>query len=193
MTYSIIRRYFFADGDILLFNSHGWQHRYITQPLLGFKWSHVGLLCRWNDRWMLLESVARKGTIARPVSAAIAKYHGDVWLYRYNNVLSGRQREMIVRRAQVQLGKDYGTKEALWLGIRLFLKKCGVKLEFDTRDSLSWSQRLFCSWYVADAYTAAGIDLIPLLNDQEVTPDMLAERLYPVAQIPKPQLKEESQ
>jgi len=180
MTYDEARR-LMKDGDILLFDSYSWQHRLITRPLLGFRYSHVAVAVWWNERLFALESVAGKGARTQLLSKSIREYHGRVALHFRRIQLDDSERGKIIVRMQDQLGKDYAKWEALLFGIKLLF---GVPLS--PRDAASRSTRIFCSWYVADGYSAAERDLIPGLADEDVKPDAIADATQFVDWIAKP-------
>ena len=133
-----------------------------------------------------MESVGGKGARTELLSNSVRKYHGGVALHLPRIPLEDDERKAIIARMQDHLGKDYAKWEALLFGIKLLL---GIPLS--SRDAVCWSTRIFCSWYVADGYSAVGRDLIPGLSDREVKPDALANVTEFIGWIEKP-LKEET-
>jgi hypothetical protein len=155
------------DGDVLLYRGRSLASR-IIRWATGSPYSHAGLAVWWNERLMVLEAVS-KGVVVTPLSANVRGYHGDVEWFTTVDVIEHEERKRIVEVAQRELGKEYDTWRAVWLGFRVLF---GRSLE--RRNALRRERKLFCSLYVATVYNAIGRDLSRDVSDRFTSPADIA-------------------
>lgn len=155
------------DCDILLYRGRSWESRLI-RLVTGAPYSHAGLAVWWNDRLMVLEAVGR-GVVATPLSANVRRYDGRVELFTSVEEISPADRTRMVEFAQRELGKSYGTMQAILLGLRRLLGNRGGE-----GDSWRRARKLICSQYVAGVYTQAGRDLTAGVSDRFTAPGDIA-------------------
>ena len=75
----------------------------------------------------------------------------------------------LVAFAQRELGKEYATWRAILLGARILFNR-----RVEERDRLRREQKLFCSYYVAQAYNAINRDLKRGYSDRFMSPGDIA-------------------
>ena len=85
LSYIMIRG-MILDCDILLYKGSGLVSDGIKW-FTGSEFSHAGFAVWWDNRLMVLEAVAPQ-IVTAPLTESIAKYHGDVYLYRVHGVPS---------------------------------------------------------------------------------------------------------
>jgi hypothetical protein len=132
------------------------------------RYSHAGLAVWWNERLMVMEAVGR-GVIVTPLSVNITGYHGSVEWFAAMEEISESDRTVLVQFAQQELGKEYDTWKLVLIALYILLRRGP-----ETRDRLRREHRLFCSYYVAQAYNAIGRDLKKGVSDRFMTPDDIA-------------------
>lgn len=155
------------DCDILLYRGRSWESRLI-RLVTGAPYSHAGLAVWWNDRLMVLEAVGR-GVMVTPLSQNVARYDGRVeWFTPVEEIPPG-ERVRMVEFAQRELGKEYGTWQALLLGLRRLFGLAGSDDDTPRR-----ARKLICSHYVASVYTLAGRDLTRGVSDMSTAPGDIA-------------------
>lgn len=129
------------------------------------KYSHAGLAVWWNERLMVMEAVG-KGVIVTSLSANVAHYDGQVEWFTSTQEIPEANRIQLVQFAQQELGKEYDSWKLVLFGLFILLGK-----SVETRDKLRREQKLFCSYYVAQAYNSIGRDLKQNVSDRFMTPD----------------------
>lgn len=173
--YNTIRRSI-KNGDVLLYRG-----RSLVSLLIMFitrsYYSHAGLAVWWNERLMVMEAVG-KGVMVSPLSSSVDKYHGRVDLFTPREEIPDEDRLRLVTFAQEELGKEYAAWKAILLGLKLLLQ-----WDVEKRDALRRERKLFCSYYVAQAYNAINRDLRKGVSDRFMTPGDIANSplLRPVA------------
>ncbi|MGA9116166.1 MAG: YiiX/YebB-like N1pC/P60 family cysteine hydrolase [Bacteroidota bacterium] len=155
------------DGDILLYRGRSRTSRLIRH-LTRSPYSHAGLAVWWNRRLMVMEAIGR-GVIVTPLSSSISAYDGRVELFSTREGIPSPLRERIVLRAQDELGKEYALLGALLIGLRALLG-----MPPGPGDRARRERAFFCSQYVAHAYNAAGLDLLPRAGDRFAAPGDIA-------------------
>jgi hypothetical protein len=155
------------DGDILLYEGLNLASRVIRWATRS-RYSHAGIAVWWNDRLMVMEAVGR-GVSVTPLSSNIKHYHGHVQWFSTRDEVQVDRRQQLVQFAQEELGKEYALWKAVLLGFYLVLKK-----DREKRDELARENKLYCSWYVAQVYNAAGLDLKKGVSDRFMTPEDIA-------------------
>jgi hypothetical protein len=118
---------------------------------------------------MVMEAVG-KGVIVTPLSTNVAGYRGRVEWYTSREDIPEAERMALVQFAQQELGKEYDTWKLVLISLYILLKK-----NPEARDRLRREHRLFCSYYVAQAYNAIGRDLKKGVSDRFMTPDHIAK------------------
>ncbi len=155
------------NGDVLMYRG-----RSLVSKLIRWftksRYSHAGLAVWWNDRLMVMEAVG-KGVIVNPLSVNVAHYDGRVEWFASVAEISENERIELVRFAQQELGKEYATWKIIAIGLAILFGKSA-----ETTDKLRRERRLFCSYYVAQAYNAIGRDLKKNVSDRFMTPDDIA-------------------
>jgi hypothetical protein len=162
-----LARYQILDGDVLLYRGRSLPSR-IIRWATGSPYSHAGLAVWWNQRLMVLEAIG-KGVVVTPLSVNVRGYHGDVEWFTTVDVIGHEERKRIVEVAQKELGKEYDTWRAVWLGIRVLF---GWSIE--RRNAFRRERKLFCSLYVATVYNAIGRDLSKDVSDRFTSPADIA-------------------
>lgn len=155
------------DGDVLMYRGKSLVSRLIRFSTRS-KYSHAGLAVWWNKRLMVMEAVG-KGVIVTPLSANVAHYEGSVEWFTSTQEIPEVDRVKLVQFAQQELGKEYDTWKLVLFGLFILLGK-----NVETRDKLMREKKLFCSYYVAQAYNAIGRDLKQNVSDRFMTPDDVA-------------------
>ena len=155
------------NGDILLYRGRSLASRVIRWAT-GSAYSHAGMAVWWNERLMVLEAVS-KGVVVTPLSANVRGYQGDVEWFTSIDEIGPEDRKRLVEIAQRELGKEYATWRAIWLGIRVLFGRTREK-----RDALRRERKLFCSLYVAAVYNAIGKDLNREVSDRFTSPADIA-------------------
>ncbi|UTA47863.1 tRNA (adenine(58)-N(1))-methyltransferase non-catalytic subunit TRM6 [Simiduia sp. 21SJ11W-1] len=109
------------DGDIILFRAQGLQAKW--RRLKEGDADHLGLVGRWGARVMVFEDTAC-GVIARPLSARLEAYTGQVELYKPNpvNKMSAHQRELASTELLARMGNKLSWRQ--WFEP----EACGVSL-----------------------------------------------------------------
>ncbi len=155
------------NGDVLMYRGRSFVSRLI-RCFTKSRYSHAGLAVWWNDRLMVMEAV-RKGVIVNPLSVNVARYDGRVEWFASVNEIPENERIELVRFAQQELGKEYATWKIIAIGLAILFGK-----SIETKDKLRRERRLFCSYYVAQAYNSIGKDLKTQVSDRFMTPDDIA-------------------
>jgi hypothetical protein len=155
------------DGDILLYEGLNLASRVIRWATRS-RYSHAGIAVWWNDRLMVMEAVGR-GVSVTTLSSNIKHYHGHVQWFSTRDEVPGDRRMQLVQFAQEELGKEYALWKAVLLGLYLLFRK-----DRDKKDELRRENSLYCSWYVAQIYNAAGLDLKKGVSDRFMTPEDIA-------------------
>ncbi len=166
--YHSVRRYV-KDGDVLMYKGHGlssWLIKKITKS----EYSHAGIAVRWNNRLMVLEAKRKPGIRVIPLSTSIAEYKGDIEWYTARSHMTNLQRMRLVQYAEQEIGKEYTTVLVTGNLFRAVFGATGT----GTPDELEPTTKIFCSYYVAQAYNASGIDLAPNKHDRYTTPGDVA-------------------
>ncbi len=164
------------NGDVLLYRGRSLYSLLIMFITRSF-YSHAGLAVWWNERLMVMEAVG-KGVIITPLSSSVDKYDGRVDLFKPREEIPDDERLTLIEFAQEELGKEYARWKAIVLGIRLLFQ-----WNIEKRDELRRERKLFCSYYVAQAYNAINRDLKKGVSDRFMTPGDIANSplLQPVA------------
>jgi hypothetical protein len=155
------------DGDVLLYRGRSIPSKIIRWATRS-SYSHAGIAVWWNDRLMVLEAVGR-GVMVTPLSWNVQAYHGDVELFSCIRKLTSRERDTLIGFAQAELGKEYDRWSAIVLGLKILFQR-----DREKRDALRRERKLFCSFYVAQAYNAAGVDLKEGVSDRFMSPGDVA-------------------
>jgi len=155
------------DGDVLLYEGLNVASRVIRWATRS-RYSHAGIAVWWNERLMVMVAVGR-GVSVTPLSSNIGHYHGHVQWFSTKEDLTADKRQLLVQFAQEELGKEYALWKAVLLGIYLLFKR-----NRDKKDELRREKKLYCSWYVAQIYNAAGLDLKKGVSDRFMTPEDIA-------------------
>jgi hypothetical protein len=158
------------NGDVLMYRGKSLISRLIRR-FTRSKYSHAGLAVWWNQRLMVMEAVGR-GVIVTSLSANVAHYDGRVEWFTSTQEIPEADRTRLVQFAQQELGKDYDSWKLILFGLFILLGK-----NVETRDKLRREQKLFCSYYVAQAYNSIGRDLKKNLSDRFMTPDDIASSM----------------
>ena len=150
------------NGDILMYKGKGfvsWTVKVVTRS----EYSHAGIAVWWNERLMVMEAIG-DGVIISPLSRNVSDYHGEVeWYEYYQPIPEGKQKEMIIF-AQQELGKKYDMKGVIGLGVKTLFR---IKPDITKKKP----NKLFCSQYVANIYSAVGLDLDIKNSDLSTSPD----------------------
>jgi hypothetical protein len=155
------------NGDVLMYRGRSLVSRLICL-LTHSRYSHAGLAVWWNDRLVVMEAVG-KGVMVPPLSSNVRHYDGRVEWYTSKEEISESERMQLVSFAQRELGKEYATWRAILLGLRILFNRHG-----EERDRLRREQKLFCSYYVAQAYNAINRDLKRGYSDRFMSPGDIA-------------------
>ena len=155
------------NGDVLMYRGRSLQSRLICL-LTRSRYSHAGLAVWWNDRLVVMEAVGR-GVMVTPLSSNVRHYDGRVEWYTSREDIPESERILLVAFAQRELGKEYATWRALLLGLRILFNR-----RVEERDKLRREQKLFCSYYVAQAYNAINRDLKRGFSDRFMSPGDIA-------------------
>ena len=155
------------NGDVLMYRGRSLQSRLICL-LTRSRYSHAGLAVWWNDRLVVMEAVG-KGVMVTPLSSNVRHYDGRVEWYTSREDIPDSERIMLVAFAQRELGKEYATWRAILLGLRILINR-----RVEERDKLRREQKLFCSYYVAQAYNAIHRDLKRSFSDRFMSPGDIA-------------------
>ena len=171
LKYDQVRREI-KDGDILLYKGKGVLRSgfipTLVQLVTRSPYSHAGIAVWWNDRLMVIEAIGN-GVIVNPVSLSLDRYHARVeWFSCQEEIRDEKRREMI-RYAQEELGKGY----AAWLAFR-FMVKMLFTGGFDKGDPVQREKSYYCSEFVSNIYTHAGLDLRKGRSDRYMSPDDIA-------------------
>jgi uncharacterized protein YycO len=156
------------DGDVLLYTGRSAVSRWIRHTT-GSKYSHAGIAFWWHGRLTVLEAV-RSGVVATLLSRNVAHYNGGVELFQCAKEIDDAYRAEMVRFAQDLLGNRY----SIWKALVVFFYLT-FNWKRDTRDKLRRTGSLFCSHFVAQVYTKAGLDLKKDLNDRFMSPKDIAD------------------
>jgi len=179
------------DGDVILFEGIGflsaalhWRKRprefpvwkYLLHALVstivkaatGSKYSHAGLAAWWHKRLMVLEAIG-DGVIVNPLRRSEERFKAKIYWFHCEEILP-EGRELMMIKAQEELGKPYG----FWKAI-LYLICILFKIDVDKRDSLRKAKSIYCSEYVARVYNAVHKDLRKGHADQFMSPQDIAE------------------
>jgi len=155
------------DCDVLMYRGRSWQSQLI-RLVTGAPYSHAGLAVWWNDRLVVLEAVSR-GVMVTPLSRNVRHYDGRVEWFTCVEDISPSDRQRMVEFAQLELGKAYGTWQAILIGLHhLFGAQGGGG------DAFHRARKLVCSHYVAGVYTLVGRDLKRGSSDRFTAPGDLA-------------------
>jgi len=155
------------NGDVLMYRGRSLESRLICL-LTRSRYSHAGLAVWWNDRLVVMEAVG-KGVMVTPLSSNVRHYDGRVeWFTSREDIPQG-DRMLLVAYAQRELGKEYATWRAILLGVRILFNR-----RVEERDRLRREQKLFCSYYVAQAYNAINRDLKRGFSDRFMSPGDIA-------------------
>lgn len=146
-------------GDILLCSG-----RYLVSELIKKAsdsiFSHVGLLCYWNDRLVVLESVEDDGVRAVPLSHYLSnyenskmKYNGELFIARHVSISdtyfdNGRLKKMLGKAVDL-LNHNYDKDEIAKIIARISL---GIGRHSD-------DQEYICSEFVDECFKQLKIEL----------------------------------
>ncbi|WP_270179848.1 YiiX/YebB-like N1pC/P60 family cysteine hydrolase [Alkalihalobacillus sp. CinArs1] len=128
----------------------------IIKKVSNSRFSHVGLLFRWMDRVMMMESVESYGVRIIPLSHYIqdykntgAPYKGDLYLARHSGVkhLTNQKTEAMLKRGADLSGKRYDHEE--------ILKILASVVMGDLRSIPN--DRYICSEFIHECYKQAGL------------------------------------
>ncbi len=155
------------NGDVLMYRGRSLQSRLICL-LTRSRYSHAGLAVWWNDRLVVMEAVGR-GVMVTPLSSNVRHYDGRVEWFTSREEITESERMQLVAFAQRELGKEYATWRAILLGLRILFNR-----RVEERDRLRREQKLFCSYYVAQAYNAINRDLKRGFSDRFMSPGDIA-------------------
>ncbi len=155
------------NGDVLMYRGRSLQSRLICL-ITRSRYSHAGLAVWWNDRLVVMEAVGR-GVMVTPLSSNVRHYDGRVEWFTSREEIPESERIQLVAFAQRELGKEYATWKAILLGLRILFNR-----RVEERDRLRREQRLFCSYYVAQAYNATNRDLKKGVSDRFMSPGDIA-------------------
>lgn len=150
------------DGDILMYKGKGFTS-WMVKKFTRSQYSHAGITVWWNNRLMVMEAVG-KGVVLTPLSRNVENYHGEVEWYQFHKDVPRDLREVMVITAQEELGKEYDMKGVIGLGIKILFN---IKPDFTKKKP----NKLFCSQYVANVYSAVGLDLDVNNSDISTSPD----------------------
>lgn len=150
------------DGDILMYKGKGFVS-WVVKTVTRSAYSHAGVAVWWNRRLMVIEAVG-EGVVIAPLSRNVAEYHGEVEWYNYFKDIDQDQRDKMILYAQKELGKKYDMKGVIGLGIKTLLR---IKPDITKKKP----NQLFCSQYVANIYSAVGLDLDIKNSDLSTSPD----------------------
>ena len=156
-------------GDVLMYQGHTLPSR-IIQWATRSRYSHAGLAAWWNNRLMVMQAVG-KGVVVTPISQSIRSYHGRVeWFTSAEDIPDAQRLHLqMIEFAQRELGKEYALWRTLFLGVRVLLQR-----DRASKDKLRREERLFCSHYVAETYSAIGRDLKKGVSDRFMSPSDIA-------------------
>ncbi|WP_377887940.1 YiiX/YebB-like N1pC/P60 family cysteine hydrolase [Alkalihalobacillus sp. R86527] len=128
----------------------------IIQKVSNSRFSHVGLLFRWMDRVMMMESVESYGVRIVPLSHYLydyknsgGPYQGDLYLARHTDVenLSQSRTEAMLKRGADLSGKRYDNEEIL---------KILASVVIGDLKSIP-NDRYICSEFIHECYKQAGL------------------------------------
>ncbi len=156
-------RHQFADADLMMFEGKTFGSRFI-QWVSGSRFSHVGLIAYWGDRYMLLQAEPGKGVQAVPLSIAVAKYKGTVeWYQLKDDARSIVDLDKLLGEARIDLGLEYNWKIGLrWTAHELWGWRPGKK---KVRP-----KALFCSQFVERCFQVGGLSLTAEYDPQWTDP-----------------------
>ena len=163
------------DGDVLFFRGRGFVSSAIMAQT-GSSYSHVEL-AQWNLGQLMTMGATSHGTVYRRLSSIIGEYSSvavarvpfgpqEGWPAKQVERETVRQ---ALRNALAHLGRPYDFADIakIWWRDRL-------GLGHTTRDRKSDQDKFICSEFVAAAYSAAGVDLVPNKPDRLTTPQDIA-------------------
>lgn len=161
------------NGDILLHKGKGLFRSGFVATLVQWvtrsAYSHATIAAWWNKKLMVMEAIGN-GVIADPLSLSLKRYHATVEWYTCKEILSDEKRLEMIRYAQGELGKGFAVLLAFWFMIKLlFIGK------FSKSDRFHREHRYFCSEFVSNVYTRAGLDLKEGRSDRYMSPDDIAQ------------------
>ena len=155
------------DCDVLLYKGRSWES-WLIRLVTGAPYSHAGLAVWWNERLMVLEAIG-KGVVVTALSQNVRRYDGRVEWFTCTEEILPAGRKQMVEFAQLELGKEYGTWQALVIGLRRLLGRPA-----DSGDAPRRARKLICSQYVASVYNFSGRDLRRGVSDRFTTPADIA-------------------
>lgn len=162
-------RYSIKTCDILLYKGTHWLSKIIRWATKS-PYSHAGIVVWWNNRLMVMEAIG-KGVIVTPLSQNLKHYKGEVHLYNVEpGLIYDSIRDMMLKFAQQELGKEYARWKMILFGIKILLSK-----DLDKKDELKRANKLYCSHYVAQIYNAGGYDLKRNKADRFMSPNDIAK------------------
>ncbi len=176
MEYKILKyheaRKHIKDGDILLYKGKGLFRSGFIPTLVQWvtrsPYSHAGIAAWWNDRLMVIEAIG-SGVIVNPVSLSLERYRATVEWFSWGEEISDEKRREMILYAQKELGKGYAVFLAFWFMIKmLFVGR------FNKRDRSRKEKYYYCSEFVANVYSHAGLDLKKGRSDRYMSPDDIA-------------------
>jgi hypothetical protein len=177
--YDLEARKQIQDGDVLMYSGRRW----VSLLIRFFTWSrfsHAGIVVRWNDRLMVMESIWPM-VILNPISYSLGRYKGGVDHYSCNeeeippeNRLDADRRLKMIKFAQKELGRPYSLRKLISFLFGVFFKRKTTE-----EDRLKRYETEFtCSEYVARVYNYIGLDLMKDRADRFTTPKNIANSRY---------------
>ncbi len=158
------------DGDILLCKGKGfipWLIRWET----GSIYSHVAIVAS-SQLGLIIEAVSEGGVRA----ISVENYKTPYDLYRIKDQASYNLSQVVAYLVRT-LARKYNFKSVIKLAWELFLRKLGfVRLAIlkmakqkEAADQFQKDQDYFCSELCYCAFQAAGLDIVPQINNAETT------------------------
>lgn len=139
--------------DVIAYSgTHPWSR--IIQVRSLSRYSHVALVCEYNDELWAIESLERKGVRLVPLRAW-AKWDGNVTAFRFKRDIVGDiQRQQIIDYAISKVGCEYASPiqfiRSFGFLTRRLCKTIGINADTD-RD------RYFCSEHTSDSIRHADL------------------------------------
>lgn len=156
------------NGDVLLYSGKK-PIALLIRLITWSRYSHAGIVVRWNDRLMAMESIWPM-VILNPLSFSLERYKGGVdWCSCIDEIPDDRRLEMI-RFAQKELGLRYSLLKLFAFLFMIFFKRKTTEEDRLKR----YETQLTCSEYVARTYNSIGLDLMKHKADRFTTPKDIA-------------------
>lgn len=157
------------NGDLLLYRGKASLSRFIRWVIKS-KYSHCGIVVKWNKRLMVIESIGKGGVVVSPLSLNVSKYNGGIEWFTSAEEISHEKRLKIVEFAQDELGTEYNKLKMILFGFGVYFK-----VRFSRSDKYRAATDFFCSSFIASAFNSIGTDLKENVSDDYVSPKDIAE------------------